>query len=197
MKDNNKGRKHYRILEEILFEHFPEFFPNKQSRKRALSDPNFFNIEHMVEVAMANVGGYNWVDATGYDFDDEDFSDAKTCTLRKHDSQFAIGRVERKIGSLRIVMYNEITDDIDYFYLTRLGRESQIEKGYIKADRNQERIRARYNESRKDYNKFEKFRVNSFTDLATMTDKKMEKRHPELKELLSKYDQCSKFVEFV
>jgi len=183
--DTNKG-KQYRILNEILFQYLPDFFPTKANKKNALAYPNAYNVEHLVELAMANVGGYKWVDAIGYDFDDKDKSDAKTCTLRKHDAQFTLNKIEHKIGSLRIVVYNEITDRLDYFYVTKVGRENRLEKGYLTKDRLQERMRSRYNIGRDDYCSFENFRCDSFKELATMTDKKMEKKNPKVKYLLSK-----------
>ena len=125
----------------------------------------------------------------GYDFDDKDKSDAKTCTLRKHDAQFTLNKIEHKIGSLRIVVYNEITDRLDYFYVTKVGRENRLEKGYLTKDRLQERMRSRYNIGRDDYCSFENFRCDSFVELATMSDKKMEKKNPKVKYLLSKSEK--------
>ncbi len=187
--------KHYRILEEICFPNFPGVWPTKASRDIALANPHFFNIEHLVEQAMADIGGYKWVDQVGYDFNDKDLSDAKTCTLRRHDNGLSINKIESKVGSFRIVVYNEITDSLDYFYLTKLGRESYVERGYLKKDRNQERIRATFTESRDSYNKLEKFRVKSFTELAKMTDAKMEKKHPNLLGLISKKKHFDKLFK--
>jgi len=47
-------------------------------------------------------------------------------------------------------------------------------------------MRSRYNIGRDDYCSFENFRCDSFKELATMTDKKMEKKNPKVKYLLSK-----------
>ena len=138
---------------------------------------------------------YKWVDAIGYDFDDKDKSDAKTCTLRKHDAQFTLNKIEHKIGSLRIVVYNEITDRLDYFYVTKVGRENRLEKGYLTKDRLQERMRSRYNIGRDDYCSFENFRCDSFVELATMSDKKMEKKNPKVKYLLSKSEKYQELFD--
>jgi len=175
--------KHSKVLGDIIFPHFHHLFPTEKSRQIALKNPKAFNIEHLVELVMANIGGYNFVDEYGRDFDDANNSDSKTCTLRAHDSSLCIGKIEHKIGSFRVVCYNEIKNSLDYFYIPNLGRLYEREKGYIAKDRNQERIRARYTSSTDSYNKFEKYRVKNFYEVATMTDEKMFEYNPMLSQL--------------
>ena len=99
------------LLEKIAFNYLPDMFPTDASRRLALRFPNAYNVEHLVELALAEVGGYNWLDEEGYDFDDENASDSKTCTLREYDKALCISKIENKIGSFRMVIYNEFKDD--------------------------------------------------------------------------------------
>ena len=79
------------------------------------------------------------------DFDDIDNSDAKTCTVRERDRGLTIGKTENKIGSFRIVVYNEITEKLDYIYLTNKGRQLHTEREFLKRRPDEQRIRATYN----------------------------------------------------
>jgi len=160
------------ILEQICFPYLPDMFPTKASRKLALAHPNAYNVEHLVELALSQTGGYEFVDADGYDFLDPDRSDSKTCTLRCRDKMFTIGKTENKVGSFRIVIYNEIKDELDYIYLTSEGRVRWTESNFLIKKPWEERIRTTWNESRDCYNKLEKYRVNTFLELALMTDEK-------------------------
>ena len=162
--------KNCAILENIAFKFLPDMFPTAASRKLALKYPNAYNVEHLVELALAEVGGYNWVDEEGYDFDDENYSDSKTCTLRCYDHQLGLTKIENKIGSFRMVVYNEFKDDLDFIYLTSEGRELWTESGYLRKKPWEQRIRTRYNPNKDSYNKLEPYRVNNFVELAKMSD---------------------------
>lgn len=168
-----KGKKRL-ILEQICFPYLSDMFPTQASCKLALTHPDAYNVEHLVELALAQTGGYEFVDADGYDFLDEDFSDSKTCTLRQKDQMLTIGKTENKIGSFRIVVYNEIKDDLDYIYLTSRGRVCWTESHFADKKPWEERIRTCWTETRDSYNKLEMYRVNNFKELALMTDNKFE-----------------------
>lgn len=184
-----------KILQDIVFPHMHHLFPTKDARNLALKHPKAFNVEHLVEICMAAIGGYNFVDEYGRDFDDIDNSDSKTCTLREYSKDLTIGKIEHKIGSFRVVCYNEITDKLDYFYIPTVGRLAEREKGYIAKDRNQERIRTTYNPSTDMYNKLEKYRVKNFYELATMTDEKMFEYNPSLSNLRPREYQFEKLFD--
>ena len=169
----SKGKNRL-ILEKICFPYLPDMFPTEASRRLALAHPNAYNVEHLVELALSEVGGYPFVDAEGYDFTDEDYSDSKTCTLRIRDNTFTIGKIENKIGSFRIVVYNEIKDDLDYIYLTSQGVCDWTERNFLKKKPWEERVRTSYTESTDSYNKLEKYRVNTFVELAEMSDAKFD-----------------------
>jgi hypothetical protein len=76
--------------------------------------PKFDQIDlpRFVERSIAILGGYNFVDGHGYDFDDNDWSDAKVIhgTLRTgyKNQQYPTltgGAMDNKIGTLRIIAY--------------------------------------------------------------------------------------------
>ena len=193
MSEKMISNKHTRILEEICFKYLPDVFPTKKSRETALAHPKIFNIEHMVELALAKLGGYNFIDDDGRDFDDIDNSDAKTCTVRERDRGLTIGKTENKIGSFRIVVYNEITEKLDYIYLTNKGRQLHTEREFLKKRPDEQRIRATYNHHFDHYNKLEDFRVENFETLAKMTDSLMEKKNPRLARIVARDNQTGIF----
>lgn len=118
------NKKAQRLMEEVILPYHPDF-QTPAVRALATSHPELFNIELLVEHAMAAVGGYQYIDAVGQDFDDPDQSDCKTSTVtpfykksgRISGYKYHINNVGNKIGSLRIVMYNAVTDHVDYFYI--------------------------------------------------------------------------------
>ncbi|MDC0863057.1 hypothetical protein OAP74_01125, partial [bacterium] len=62
--------KNTTFLKNIIFKYLPENFPTATSQKLALQFPQAYNVEHLTEIALAKVGGYDFVDASGYDFSD-------------------------------------------------------------------------------------------------------------------------------
>lgn len=155
------------ILEAVCFPHLPHLFAEESTRQFALAHPEIFNIEHLVELALANVGGYNFVDEDGRDFDDEVNSVSKTCTLRKWGRGLTISNIENKIGAFRIVVWNEITENVDFLYMPRSAVEKWTEHGFLKKSPKTQRLRGTYNADLDSYNKLEKYQVATFKELAT------------------------------
>ena len=155
--------KQQTFLRDVIIPTLSDLFPTEAIRSYALANPFIYNIEHLIELCLAKLGGYSFVDEAGYDF--TDFSDSKTTTVNKDTRIFEIGSVENKIGSLRICAFNSISDSIDYFYLTQ--EELRIYEtrcaGY---NSHKTRLRGRWNEKYDHYNMFERFRVKSFEELA-------------------------------
>ena len=157
--------KHQRILNEIAHIHLPEYSSRKQL-DIMLSNWRHYNVEHIVEVAMCRVGNYQFVDENHYD--NSDFSDTKTGTCRRHDRTAVIGNIlsrktlTPKAGDIRAVIYNEFTEELDYFFLPKAHWEDLREYG----DSNQHLLRTKYTVHTDRYTKWEQFRVNSFKDLA-------------------------------
>ena len=151
------------FLRDVIIPTLPELFPTEDSQSYALANPHIYNVEHLVELCLAKVGGYEFVDAEGYDF--TDYSDSKTTSVNERTLILTIGSVETKIGSLRISAYNPIADRIDFFYMTQLQLRAFALPCYGNNSHKQ-RLLARWNAGRDCYNQFEQFRVESFQELA-------------------------------
>lgn len=151
------------FLQEVIIPNLPELFATPESVEYAMHNPHIYNVEHLVELCLAKVGDYKFIDADGYDF--SDLSDSKTTTVNENTLVMTISGVETKIGSLRICAYNPIKNSIDYFYLTQSQLRSTALPCYGK-NSHQERLLARWNAARDCYNSFEQFRVASFEILA-------------------------------
>jgi len=157
--------KHQRILLDIAHQHLPEYqdprrLPELMTRSR------HYAVEHIVEDAMAHVGGYQYVDQDHYD--NSDYSETKTGTLRTHDRTATIsGIISRhtktpKAGDIRAVIYNEFTGCLDYFFLPKCEWEALREYGQA----NDSILRTKYNIDWGYYTKWEQFRVKDFETLA-------------------------------
>ena len=157
--------KQQRILIDIAHEHLPEyqdpkFLPQFQSRWR------HYNVEHIVEDAMAHVGGYEYVNEKHYD--NTDYSETKTGTLRTHDSIATITNIvsdrgnKAKVGDIRAVIYNEYTEQLEYFFMPKAKWELLREHG----NSNKRILRAKYNPATGKIAKWEQFRVKDFETLA-------------------------------
>ena len=151
------------LLKEIIIPNLPELFATEEARQYALRNPHIYNVEHLVELCLAKVGGYEFVDEEGYDF--TDYSDSKTTTVNENTLVMTISSVETKIGSLRICAYNPIKESVDFFFLTQRELRTYALPCYGK-NSHKERLLARWNAARDCYNSFEQFRVDSFEQLA-------------------------------
>lgn len=159
--------KHQILMRDVVCVYHPEFRASKDLRKYGLAHADIFNIERLIEESLAAVGGYDFVDETGRDFNDQWNSDSKTTTvLQDGRSKTAIiGSVENKIGSLRVTIYNPFKDGVDFAYVPKWGVERLREPSYGK-NAYKERIRARWNATSDHYNSLEGFRVKNFEALA-------------------------------
>ena len=155
------------FLKEIMFKYLPEYFPTKRVRELALQFPKAYNIEHLTEIALAKIGGYDFVDASGYDF--TDYSDSKTATVASYDNCCAIGSVENKIGAIRLCVYNSYKEDVDFFFFTKSEIDQLKEACFGKA-KHKERVRSSYAVYADTYSKFEPYRLASFEELAHAKD---------------------------
>ena len=96
------------LFHEVIFNHHPDFRTNTVLKDHAIKKPLHFNPEHLVEEAMAHLGGYEFLDADGYDF--SDYSDSKTASIGEN-GVATVGNIlgrgkhgEAKIGDLRVVL---------------------------------------------------------------------------------------------
>ena len=113
--------KEFLLMRDVVCKYLP-YYASGSAKKHALENPSHYNVEHLVELAMAHVGGYEFVDASLYDF--SDFSDSKTTTLSELDGSVSCqggvpfmttgGNV--KIGALRVVIYNPNNQKLYYVF---------------------------------------------------------------------------------
>jgi len=158
--------KNYVLMRDIISKYHPEFRDSKNTslQKYALKNPDIFNCERLIEETLAAVGGYNFVNETGRDFDCPYNSDSKTTSLGCG-SGFQILGVENKIGSLRITVYNPYKDRLDFLYMPYSSVQFYKEVSYGK-NQFKERVRGKWNQNNDHYNRLERFRVHTFEDLA-------------------------------
>jgi hypothetical protein len=158
-----KLNKHQLILRDIAAVHLDDFRGREQE---LLLNWDYYNVERIVERTMAHLGGYEFVDAHGYD--NTDYSETKTGTIRRHDSMATITNITTvhkdtpKVGDIRAVFYNEFTGQLDYYFLPKAGWEAIREYGAS----NKNILRARYNHILDVIPKWKAWRVPDFESLA-------------------------------
>lgn len=166
------NNKQYVFMRDIITKYHPRFSSCPEYQKFGLEMAEVLNVEKLFEECLAEVGGYNRIDEAGRDFDDIHNSDSKTCTVIGYDKythkhfRAEIGSVETKIGSLRIAIFNPYNDCIDFAYIPKQYVPSVTSKCYGK-NSHKRRIDITWSPDRDHYNKFERFRVSNFADLAT------------------------------
>jgi hypothetical protein len=161
-------KKHEVFFEKILFNHHPKFnVSNARNLVADLGGPTSFNVEKLVEDALAAVGGYNVIGGVGQDFDDIENSDGKTVSVNVNTGVAELSSISAKIGTLRIMIYNPFEQDIHYFYLTFEQWTAMATATYTDTGKGGTlRLRFQYSIDGH-YNQFESFRVPDFITLAT------------------------------
>ena len=161
------------FMRDIVCKYHPEFRKSSDLRRFGLKHNDIFNIERLIEESLAAVGGYDFVDAEGYDFNDIQYSDSKTVSVvnnggAKQTKVIIISSVENKIGSLRVTIYNPFKESIDFLYIPKKDVQRLMENAGTTGTANKlkQRIRTSWNPERDDYNKLEQYRVGSFKELA-------------------------------
>lgn len=155
------------IFRDIVFLHHPEFVRSPRLRKLAQTQPEIFNVERLVELCMSSVGGYDFLDADGYDF--SDWSDSKTATIGLNDSVAVVGNIlgrgkqgELKVGDLRVVLYNPFKQRLDYYFMPKAEWDQIRESG----EANKGKLRATYNPQQDTIYKWKQWQCDSFEQLA-------------------------------
>lgn len=171
------------ILQEIVFKHHPAFKNNSASRLLFETLHEVVNVERLVEQTMAHVGGYNFVDGHGYDFDDGEAlgcpnSECKTASIwpnpipkgNRNSYKLEVSNVCRtgpqggeKCGALRIVLYNSVNHTLHYYFIPKLYWQNMIT---IHPTSGIGKIVATWNSVTNTCNKLDPFEVDSFESLA-------------------------------
>jgi hypothetical protein len=155
------------LMRDLICQYHPEFVSSSDMRRCGIRRPDLFNVERLVEESLEAVGGYQFVDADHYDFDD--YSDSKTGSVNFKTRRVEIGNVETKIGALRITVYNSHRDRLDYFFVP--SRDLDFVRSPCYGNQShKERIQFTWNHNKDHFNWFEDFRVSSFVELAQARD---------------------------
>ena len=162
-------------MEKIICKFHPAFASSPDLQSYGLKNPEMFNIERLIEESLAAVGGYDFVDDAGRDFNCPDNSDSKTVTVVNNGGNakvILIQSVENKVGSLRVTIYNPYKENVDFLYIPKEYVKGLMENSGTagRANSLKQRIRGAWNEGQDSYNKLERFRVNCFESLAKASD---------------------------
>lgn len=186
--------KHKILLNEIIFKILPEFQNNiVQDAILKITEkyPKSIDVENLIEYALSYCGGYNFVDEKFKDFDDSDNSDSKTGSVNIKTRRIEIIGVENKIGSLRITISNTLStiEKISFLYIPK-EYVSLVWNNCYGKNKHKKRLLITWKELSPKYlkstrsgyfNKFEKFRLDSFESLAQMSDEKFYQLRPSMR----------------
>ena len=169
--------KNTTFLKNIGFEYLPDMFPTTTSRKLALKYPQAYNIEYLTEIALATVGGYEFIDGEHCDFSDG--SEAKTGSVRlnptKRGGNSHTGEISNivssggvmKSGDIRLCLYIPFDESIRYFFIP--NTELKGIKINIHPTMQMGRIFFTYYHPTGRIKKLEKYEVEDFKSVATAT----------------------------
>ena len=162
------NNKNYVLMRDVITKHHPMFADSKSLREWGLAKPQLFNIESLIEETLAAVGGYDFVDAAGYDFNDSCQSDSKTTSVNIKTRVVEVKNVESKIGALRITIFNPLKDSIDFMFIPSDNRV-KLARACYGTSMFKQRLLMSWNSDCDHYNMFEQFRMPTFNDLAQAT----------------------------
>lgn len=190
------------LLRDIIFKKLPGFESTEmQEAILQLTElyPTCIDVENLIEHTLAHKGGYEFVDETAKDFNDQDNSDSKTVTVNARSHKAEISGLETKIGSIRITIFNPLSPESTSFLYIPKDYLPLVWKDCYGKDAGKKRLVITWSPNRpkkpKDkkvletngferigyFNSFEKFRLDSFNDLAMMTDEKFYQMRPHLR----------------
>lgn len=111
------------FLKKLLFPYHPSFQQKSLSQlKLVCSLSDVLDIPRLVEEVMAHHGQLQREDVEGRDFSDG--SECKMISLRQvsnspNSFMATVRNVYGKTGSVRLVIYNIVSNDLDYFFLPK------------------------------------------------------------------------------
>ena len=165
--------KNKTLFRNIVNKYHPDF-KSKSLLKQVEKHPSIFNIEHLIELTMAEIGGYKFIDADHCDFSDG--TECKTGSVSpnptkpgRNSYRLEISNVVSQAGNIkegdvRVVIYNPHTNSQTYYYipqedLTKIGINYHPTTGIG-------RIFATWNSKKNTISKLDKYEVESFEELA-------------------------------
>jgi len=161
------------LFEQIVRKYNPTF-AGRNILTQVKKHPKIFNIEHLIELTMAYVGGYEFVDGDHCDFSDG--SECKTSsirlnpvTVRSNTHRLEISSVVspggvKKSGPLRIVLYNPCNSSASFYFVPNDKIES-LGINYHPTT-NSGRVFATWNKVTNRIPKLDAYKVDTFEELA-------------------------------
>ena len=161
------------LVREVIIPHHPDFRSSKRMQNFALGKPEYLNNEMLVEDALVyrSNGSYTKL-AVDYHADFSDDSDSKTASIRLAvKGNTSVGEITGvmscnktlKAGALRCTIYNPHQVDLMYYYLPK---EAWLNWITVHPTSGIGKIVFYYNHKTQEIAKFEKYRCDSFVDLA-------------------------------
>jgi len=162
--------KHYTLMHDVITKHHPNF-TSRSVKRLALDRPEIFNVEHLIEECLAELGGYQLVGGEHQDFCDG--SDSKTSSISSTANDGGLthrGTIKNvrtsggnlKIGALRVVVYNPIEQNCSFYFLPRGFWTTCVTQGYGGLGI----ISYSYNRKTQQILRFVPFRCEDFEELA-------------------------------
>ena len=164
------------LLTEVVFKYHPDYVGHKKRQQIALKNPHHYNVEIMVEEALAHVGSYTRTNGALSDFSDD--SDSKTSSIRTTSCNASCNvypgqirgvstiRGNDKIGALRCIIYNPHREQLMYYFLPKSIWTPMI----ARAKSQDGRICFTYNSQYNDITKFVGYECDNFEELARIMD---------------------------
>jgi hypothetical protein len=157
--------KNHVLIRDIISKFHPDFITNYPLSAWALANPQKLNIEGLIEETLAAVGGYDFVDEDGYDFNDSCQSDSKTTSVNIKTRVVEVKNIESKIGALRITVFNPLKDSVDFMFIPSDDRV-KLARACYGTSMFKQRLQMNWNSDCDHYNMFEQFRMPTFKDMA-------------------------------
>jgi len=161
-------------MEQVVIPNYSLFKNNPDITAFARKHPKLFSATHGVELAMAEVGGYKFIDASHCDFDDG--SECKTASVLKETSgtsknvyaciitNVATASGNLKTGALRVCVYNPHLSNVTFYFIPN----DQIERLMTHSKGRDGRILSTWNKLTGTNNKLDPYKVADFETLAKM-----------------------------
>jgi hypothetical protein len=131
-------------------------------------DAEDLNAERIIEKLIAKEGNLNWIGDENLPYDYScDLSDSKTCTMVEGPMQCTavITSTETKVGALRVVVANTISEKLDYFFIPPSAiRELEKPPGGKKFAMKR-CIRFGWSKKKDTYGRIESYRCESFEEM--------------------------------
>ena len=167
------------MMRDVICQFHPDFVNNAGLHSYALSHPHVFDVETLIEEALAAVGSYEHTSVAHADFSDGSDSKTSTITCTPNTDPSKVGKYSGvingvitsagtpKSGALRCTIYNSVTQSLLFYYLPK-----DVWMGMVtySSDTGKGRIAYTWNRHTESIAKFDGYELGSFKALARKKD---------------------------